>query len=181
MLKDLARDFLIKKQCEEARRVKDTFPRNVVNYQQVNKIGILFHLTEEVDPEPLAQFIRKLEQDHKKLKLLTYLETTHSHPYRFYLDFFHRQDIPWTGKLEEIPKIRQFLDTPFDYLFCIESEPQPVFNIILQKSVANCRVGLFDEKRTNLFEMMVQNPDWKDLPHTLEQMLIYTKLLKNEA
>jgi hypothetical protein len=181
MLKDLARDFLVKKYSEEARKAEDRQPRNVVNYQQVNKIGILFHLSDDVDPEPLAQFIRKLEQDHKKLKLLTYLDTTHSHPYRFYIDFFHKDDIPWTGKLEDIPKIRQFLDTPFDYLFCIESEPQPVFHSILQKSIANCRVGLYNEKRTNLFELMVQNPDWKDLTHTLEQMLSYTKQLRNET
>ena len=180
MLKDWIRDILLKRNCEAAVKTEDAYPRNVVNYQQVNKIGILFHLTEDVDPEPLAQFIRKLEQDHKKLKILTYLESTHSHPYRFYIDSFQKDDISWTGRIEEIPKIRQFLDTPFDYLFCIESEPQPVFNIILNKSSANCRVGLYDEKRTALFELMVQNPDWKDLPHTLEQMLIYTKKLKNE-
>ena len=181
MLKNWIRDFLLKKSCERARKAHEIHPRNVTNYQQVNKIGILFHLTEGVDPEPLAQFIRKLEQDHKKLKILTYLETTHSHPYRFYIDYIQKDDIPWTGKIEEIPKIKQFLDTPFDYLFCIESEPQPVFNIILNKSIANCRVGLFDERRTNLFELMVENPDWQNLSHTLDQMYIYLRKLKDEG
>jgi len=180
MLKDWIRDFMMRRHSEEARKTPDTQGRNVANYQQVNQLGILFHLTEDVDPEPLAQFIKKLEQDHKKIKLLTYLETTHSHPYRFYIDFFRKEDIPWTGRLEDIPKIKQFLDTPFDYLFCIESEPQPVFHVLLQKSRANCRVGLFDQSRTNLFEMMVDNPGWKDVGHTLEQMLNYTRLLKND-
>lgn len=181
MLKEWFRDLMMKRQSEEARKVPDTQERNVVNYQHVNQLGILFHLGDDVDPEPLGQFIKKLEQDHKKLKLLTYLETTHSHPYKFYIDFFRKEDVPWTGKLEDIPKIRQFLDTPFDYLFCVESEPQPVFHVLLKNSKANCRVGLYDENRTNLFEMMVQNPDWKDVAHTLEQMLNYTKLLKNDA
>jgi hypothetical protein len=63
----------------------------------------------------------------------------------------------------------------------VESEPQPVFHVLLKNSKANCRVGLYDENRTNLFELMVQNPDWKDVAHTLEQMLNYTKLLKNDA
>ena len=75
------------------------------------------------------------------------------------------------------PKMTQFLDTQFDYLFCVESEPQPVFDILLSQSKANCRVGVFDEKRTNLFELMVENPDWTNLDHTLKQMLNYTKLL----
>jgi len=70
-----------------------------------------------------------------------------------------------------------FLDTQFDFLFCIESEKQPVFDIILSQTKANCRVGLYDENRTNLFELMVQNPDWKDIEYTLKQMLKYTKLL----
>jgi hypothetical protein len=181
MLKERIREFLMNRRSEEARKTSDTQARNVVNYSQVNQIGILFHLTEDVEPEPLGQFIKKLEQDHKKVKSLTFLENTHSHPYRFYIDFFRKDDIKWNGNLEEIPKIRQFLDTQFDYLFCIESEPQPVFNVLLQKSKANCRIGLFDEKRTNLFEIMVDNPDWKDLPHTLEQMLNYLKILKNDA
>jgi hypothetical protein len=73
--------------------------------------------------------------------------------------------------------MNQFLDTQFDFLFCIESETQPVFDIILSQTKANCRVGLYDEKRTNLFELMVQNPDKKDIEYTLKQMLKYTKLL----
>lgn len=181
MVKEWIRDFMLTRRSEEARNAPDVLERNVVNYHQVNQVGILFHLSEDVDPEPLARFIRKLEQDHKKLKILTYLEHTHSHPYRFYIDYFRKEDIHWSGKLEEIPKIRQFLDTQFDYLFCIESEPQPVFNELLQKTKANCRVGLFHDGRTNLFELMVQNPDWKDIAHTLDQMLNYTKLLKNDA
>ena len=75
------------------------------------------------------------------------------------------------------PKMNAFLDTQFDYLFCIESEHQPIFDIILSKTKANCRVGLFSEKRTNLFELMVENPDWHNVEHTLKQMLKYTKLL----
>jgi hypothetical protein len=71
----------------------------------------------------------------------------------------------------------QFLDTSFDFLFCIESEHQPVFDVILSKTKANCRVGLYDEKRTGLFELMVNNPNPKDIGETLKQMLNYTKLL----
>jgi hypothetical protein len=181
MVKEWIRDLMMTRRSEAARKASDEQPRNIVNYHLVNQIGILFHLGEDVDPEPLARFIKKLEQDHKKLKILTYLNHTHSHPYRFYIDYFRKDDIHWSGKLEEIPKIRQFLDTQFDYLFCLESEPQPVFNELLQKTKANCRVGLYDEQRTNLFELMVQNPDWTDIAHTLEQMMNYTKLLKNDA
>jgi hypothetical protein len=167
---------MIERQCAKARLAPDLFPRNTVNYHQVNQIGILFHLTEEVDSEPLARFIKKLEQDHKKLKILTYFEQYTSHPYHFYIDYFQKSDINLQGEINS-PKMNQFLDTQFDFLFCIESEPQPIFDIVLSQSKANCRIGLFDEKRTNLFEMMVQNPDWKNLNHTLDQMLKYTKLL----
>lgn len=180
MVKDWFRDFMLARRCEEARKAIDVQERNTVNYHQVNQIGILFHLTEDVDPEPLAQFIKKLEQDHKKLKIMTYLDHTHSHPYRFYIDYFRKTDINWLGEITS-PKITQFLDTQFDYLFCIETEPQPVFNIILNKTKANCRVGLFHESRTNLFELMVDNPDWQDVSHTVQQMINYTKLLKNNG
>jgi hypothetical protein len=133
-------------------------------------------LDADTDPEPLARFIKKLEQDHKKLKILTYFEYAHSHPYNFYIDYFLKSDINWKGEINS-PKMTVFLDTPFDFLFCIESEKQPVFDIILSQTKANCRVGLYDESRTNLFELMVENPDWKDVEYTLKQMLKYTKLL----
>lgn len=176
MILDFVKDLMLKRRCAEARKSPSAWPRNTINYHQVNQIGILFHLTPDVDPEPLAQFIKKLEQDHKKLKILTYFEHMHSHPYNFYIDYFLKTDINLMGEISS-PKMTQFLDTQFDFLFCVESEPQPVFDILLSQSKANCRVGLFDEKRTNLFEMMVENLDWHDLDHTLKQMLNYTKLL----
>jgi len=176
MLKDLVKDFMLKRRCEVARKAASLFPRNTINYHQINQIGILFHITPDVDSEPLALFIKKLEYDHKKLKVLTYFEYVHSHPHKFYLDYFLKSDINWKGEINA-PKISQFLDTPFDLLFCIESETQPVFDIILSQTKANCRVGLFDENRTNLFELMVENPNQKDIGYTLKQMLKYTKLL----
>jgi hypothetical protein len=176
VLKDLVKDFMLRRRCEKARNAQSLVPRNTINYHQVNQIGILFHVDSETDPEPLARFIKKLEQDHKKLKILTYFEYVHSHPYNFYIDYFLKSDISWQGEINS-PKMNQFLDTQFDFLFCIESETQPVFDIILSQTKANCRVGLYDEKRTNLFELMVQNPDKKDIEYTLKQMLKYTKLL----
>lgn len=176
MLLDLVKNFMVNRRCEAALTKPGLHPRNTINYHQVNQIGILFHLGADVDPEPLARFIKKLEQDHKKLKILTYFETYTSHPYNFYIDYFQKSDINWKGEINS-PKMNAFLDTQFDFLFCIESEPQPIFNILLHETKANCRVGLYDEKRTNLFELMVQNPDWTNIGHTLDQMLKYTKLL----
>lgn len=170
------KDWMIQRQCAEARKAPGLHPRNTVNYHQVNQIGILFHISSDVDSEPLARFIKKLEYDHKKLKILTYFDHFHSHPYRFYIDYFLKEDISLMGKIEA-PKVQQFVDTEFDFLFCVESEPQPVFDMILSQTKANCRIGLFQESRTNLFEMMVENPDPSNLDHTLEQMLKYTKLL----
>jgi hypothetical protein len=170
------KDWMLKRRCAEARKTPGSEFRNTLNYHQVNQIGILFHLSGEADPEPLARFIRKLEADHKKLKILTYFEHPHSHPYRFYIDYFLKSDISLTGEIRS-PKITQFLDTQFDFLFCIETEPQPVFDVVLSRSKANCRIGLYNPERTGLFEMMVQNPDWNDLDHTVDQMLAYTKSL----
>lgn len=167
---------MIARQCAEARKKPDIHPRNTVNYHQVNQIGILFHLSDDINPEPLARFIKKLEYDHKKLKILTYFEHVQSHPYNFYIDYFLKADFNLMGQLAS-PKVEQFIDTEFDFLFCIESEPQPVFELILSQTRANCRVGLFDDRRTNLFEMMVENPEPKNIEHTLDQMLNYTKLL----
>ena len=176
MFKNLVKDFMLKRRCEEARKAINPASRNTINYHQVNQIGILFHLDAETDPEPLARFIKKLEQDHKKLKILTYFEYAHSHPYKFYIDCFLKSDINWKGEINSA-KMTVFLDTQFDFLFCIESEKQPVFDIILSQTKANCRVGVYDKERTNLFELMVENPNWKDIDYTLKQMLKYTKLL----
>lgn len=167
---------MIKRRSNDALKAENLYPRNTVNYHQINQIGILFHLSPDVNSEPLAQFIKKLEYDHKKLKILTYFDHVHSHPYNFYIDYFLKEDINFMGQINA-PKMRQFTDTQFDFLFCIESEHQPVFDIILSQTKANCRVGMFNEKRTNLFELMVQNPEPENLEHTLTQMLKYTKLL----
>jgi len=176
MIKDILKDFLLKKQCRAARNAGNVFPRNTVNYHQINQIGVLFHIHPDVDPEPLTQFLKKLEQDHKKIKILTYFDYPYSHRFPFYFDYFLKADIKWNGDIQSA-KMDHFLDTSFDFLFCIESEPQPVFDLILSKTKANCRVGLYNEKRTGLFELMVNNPDPKNIGETLKQILNYTKLL----
>jgi hypothetical protein len=79
------------------------------------------------------------------------------------------------------PQARDFVNTPFDYLYQVDLQGHPMVDYLLAKSQAKCRVGYYDTSRTGLFEMMVKfdkRTTGNDLDSLIAQMVHYTQLLK---
>jgi hypothetical protein len=49
----------------------------------------------------------------------------------------------------------QFADSPFDFLFFLDLEPNPLMLHILAKSKAKCRVGKFWEEGNPYLDLMI--------------------------
>lgn len=148
--------------------------RASIPYQQAKNVGIIFSVEDKQKHVDVKEFIRLLEQDGKKVHVLEYLPLKKEN-YEFMFDFFTIQDLNFWGNLNS-DKAMRFSETPFDYLFCVDKESNPLVLSLLARSKARCRVGRFHETDSPYFELMIeQNGTTKGL---IETMYKYTKQLR---
>jgi hypothetical protein len=103
--------------------------RSSIPYKQALTVGVLFTVEDKKKHDDIKEFIHKLEQDGKKVQVLEYLPVKKDN-YEFMFDFFTIKDISFWGKIES-EKTLKFSDTPFDYLFCMDTERNPMVLYLL--------------------------------------------------
>lgn len=143
-------------------------------YQKAASMGIIFTVEDKQKHEAVKELVRLLERDGKKVQVLEFLpDKKTNHEFKF--DFFTIKDISFWGGVNA-PNALKFAETPFDYLFCIDKESNPLILNLLAQSKAHCRVGKFSEAESSFFEFMIeQNGTNKGL---IETMYNYTSQLR---
>lgn len=153
---------------------KNKTVRASMPYIQAASIGIIFTVEDKEKHEAIKGFISQLERDGKKIQVLEFLpEKEINHEFKF--DFFSIKDISFWGDVTAANALK-FAETPFDYLFCIDKESNPLILHILSRSKAHCRVGRFNDSENQYFEFMIeQNGTTEGL---IEAMYNYTSKLR---
>lgn len=150
--------------------------RTTSNYQDAKSIGILFKIEDDEKHDALNTFVKQLQQEGKDLTLLTYFERLENNPYNFRYEFFSKKDISTLGKIKSRP-VQNFIETPFDYLYCITVNHFLPFDYILLKSQAKCRIGRYFPDQESCFELMLDLKEEEGVDELIKQMLHYTKKL----
>jgi hypothetical protein len=163
----------LKMRTESALKKNKTV-RASIPYKQAVSIGILFTVEDKQKHEAIKEFINQLERDGKKIQVLEFLpEKKSNHEFKF--DFFTIKDISFWGDLSAANALK-FVETPFDYLFCVDKESNPLILHVLARSKAHCRVGRFTDSENQYFEFMIeQNGTTEGL---IKAMYNYTSQLR---
>jgi len=153
---------------------KNAALRASLPYPQAHNVGVLFTVEDKQKHLDVKEFIHQLEQDGKKVQVLEYLPLQKEN-YEFKFDFFTIKDLTFFGEINSA-HAQKFLQTPFDYLYYIDKEPNPLALYLLAASKARCRVGRFIENDEPFFEMMIgQNGTTKGL---IDTMYKYAKQIR---
>ncbi len=153
---------------------KNKTVRTSIPYKQTSTVGIIFTVEDKEKHEAIKELIQQLESDGKKVQVLEFLpEKKLNHEFKF--DFFSVKDISFWGDLTSTLALK-FVDTPFDYLFYIDKQSNPLVLHLLARSKAHCRVGKFNEAENNYFEMMIEQPGTTE--GLIESMYNYTSQLR---
>jgi len=153
---------------------KNKTPRSSTPYKRALSIGILFSVEDKQKHDHIKEFIHKLEHDGKKVQVLEYLPNKKEN-YEFMFDFFTLKDISLWGKIES-EKTLNFSDTPFDYLFCLDTERNPMVLYLLARSKSKCRVGRFNDNEKTFFEFMIDSEG--NTKNLIDGIYKYTTQLK---
>jgi hypothetical protein len=148
--------------------------RTSLPYKQAQSIGIIFSVEDKRKHDEIKELVRRLEMEGKQVKVMSFLPKNKEN-YDFLYDFFTEKDVNFWGKITSDNAVK-FSEYAFDFLFYLDTEPNPFLLNILARSKARCRVGRFFEKGEPYFEFMLEgNHDTKSLIDNLHR---YTSRLK---
>ena len=153
---------------------KNKTVRGNIPYKQATTVGILFSVEDKRKHDDIKELIHKLEHDGKKVQVMSFLPNKKEN-YEFMFDFFTTKDISFFGQITSDHAMK-FSETPFDYLFCIDAEPNPMILNLVARSKAKCRVGKYREEATPFFEFMIDNVG--PIKGLMDGMYTYTTQLK---
>ena len=153
---------------------KNKSSRSSIPYDQSAKVGIIFTIEDLKKHELIKAFIKKLEGDGKKVEVITFLPRDKQN-YEFLFDFFTDKEISFWGHNTSDKAVR-FSDIAFDYLFYLDTEPNPLILNLLARSKAKCRVGKYWEDTKSYFEFMIESTG--DTKLLIDGMFKYTSLLR---
>src|SRR5688500_2533677 len=129
--------------------------RNSVPYKQAHNVGVIFTVEDKQKHDAIKDFVKKLENDGKKVQVIEFLPTDKEN-YDFKFDFFSEKDISFWGKITADNALR-FSEAPFDFLFYIDINPNPSILYLLARGKARCRVGRSWEQGRSYFEFMIES------------------------
>lgn len=162
--------FIIKRLAIKKPQMRITIP-----FAQAKRIGVIVDNLDK-NKNAINQFVADLEQQGKSVEVLGYTKPKQAPKLNIKYSAFSKKDFNWVGACKQ-DVLKNFVKTDFDYLFSLNTSSFLPFDNILAQSKAKCRVGVFNDKRTDYFELMVQPTKKGDLNSVAEQMIRYTKLI----
>lgn len=124
-------------------------------YSTVKTVGIIYTVEDKQKHELVKELIKKLEADGKKVTVICFLPKDKQN-YEFLFDFFTDKDVNFWGTITS-HKAVEFADSPFDYLFYLDSEPNSLILNLLARSKAKCRLGSYWNEGSKFLEFMLNN------------------------
>jgi Family of unknown function (DUF6913) len=148
--------------------------RTCLPYEKADQVGVIFTVEDMQKHTHVKEFIKQLEKDGKKVTVICFLPHDKQN-YEFLFDFFTVRDVSIWGNLGSTAAIK-FANADFDYLFYLDTDPNPLILNLLARCKAKCRLGKFWEDGKPFFELMIEsNGNNKEL---MDSIYKYTHLLR---
>lgn len=133
---------------------KNKDQRGSVPFKHAKNVGIIFSVEDKQKHNDIKEFIHLLEREGKSVKVLEFLPKKKEN-YEFLFDYFTNEDLNFWGNISS-HQAETFMNTPFDYLFYIDKQSNPLVLNLLARSKAKCRIGKFAEQESDFFELMIE-------------------------
>lgn len=124
-------------------------------FKKAVSIGVLFTVETRSKHDAIKEFIKKVEGEGKTVSVLSFLPDKKEN-FEFLFNYFTKKDISFWGSVTSADALR-FANTPFDFLYCFDEQPNPFVLNLLARSKAKCRVGHYQEGQEVFYEMMLES------------------------
>lgn len=127
--------------------------RATTPFKQATTVGVLFTVEDKKKHYEIKEFVHLLERNGKKVQVFSFLPDNTDN-YEFLFDFFTVKDISFWGNIIS-GTAEKFYNSPFDYLYYMDTTPNPILLNIMARSKAKCRIGRHWENGRPYFELMI--------------------------
>ena len=149
------------------------------SFDAVKTVGILFDATNAEDYEIVKRYVLYLREHRKRTKVIVFFNTKVLPPMTYSkleYDFFSTKEINWMGK-PSTTVIKNFIDEEFDLLIDLNVHDHFPLKYIAALSKANFKVGKYNEKDTEMYDMMIDADNTKTVKYFLRQVDIYITMM----
>ncbi|MCC7232962.1 MAG: hypothetical protein IT242_08475 [Bacteroidia bacterium] len=155
--------------------------RKIIGFDEAVRIGYLYDATDERDYETVKSYIRNLRSQFKKdVSALGFVDKKSLPPSQFAqfgIDFFTRKDLDYR-LIPSHPVVQNFIREPFDVLVNLAQGDCFPLRYISVVSHATFRVGRYDHRNLQSYDMMIHIEGNPDIKTVLEQSEIFLKQIK---
>ena len=141
--------------------------RSANGFSDALRIGVLYTYSNKHNTGLVKQIIEKLKNEGKKVETVTFIEK---------MEEADINKFPFFNLTK--PIVNNFIEIPFDYLLNLDLNTNIATQNILARSKAKCRVGPFEEGKSDYFEMMIDHKE-NDYEKYLDQVYYYIKKVRN--
>ncbi|MFO7789177.1 MAG: DUF6913 domain-containing protein [Bacteroidota bacterium] len=150
-----------------------------VNWEQVKRMGILYHCESEGDFKTVKAYVESLPE-HINASTLGFVDAKElsdfhiqAEPFRFYC----KADLNWYYKPVS-PMVRGFIHEPFDLLINLCDGDVLPLNFVLLQSHARLIAGEYTNKQWH--DLMIETEKNAPKSYLLEQIERYLKMIKTQ-
>lgn len=146
--------------------------RKSIAYSKAETIGIVYYNNDQSKIDAAENLSTLIKMDGKIVKIIAFeRKSTVKHlPY----DTFSKENFSFWSNILGKPLI-DFVDTPYDFLICLDRNPNIYLQNILAISKAKCRIGRYAEESRQLFEMIID--DKNDSADWVKSVYDYLKII----
>ncbi len=160
---------------------KARFKREVVSFDEANKIGLLYDATDEKDSEAIKNYVKTVRSTFKKdILAMGFVDKKvlpASQFAQYGLDFFTKKDLNYK-MIPTDPIVRNFINEKFDILINLNSGKCFPLRYISAMSRARFRVGRYLKSDIDYYDMMVQMKGEPSIKVVIEEIEHFLKQLK---
>lgn len=174
----LFKKFFIERRTRHALK-KSTVSRENISFRKARSIGIIYSWEGKRKAEIIDDFIKEMEVSGKIVDTLCFSRVDLK-IIPVEIDFFSDKDFDGFGKIKN-EKLLRFSNLKFDFLFHLDTLPNPYIENLLALSHARCRVSRADYTRKEFYDFMIHIRGQIGIEKLCNEILHYTKALVNNA
>lgn len=150
------------------------------NFNDIQKIGIVFNVEDEDDFKRVKRHINSFrEEGIKKVIALGYYDGKISPHYllpTLELNFLNKKDLNWYF-MPDTHEVKTFIESDFDVLIdLLDGECFPM-KFVVAKAKSRMKIGRFSERNKDLYDLMIDADQTKDMNYFMEQVNHYLRVL----
>ena len=164
--KNIKRFLFLKKLRSDVNSLTKS-PREMLNIGQAKKIGILFDASHAEDIITVTKYAESLSQKNKEVSILSFQnnsEKENSDP-----RFFNQLNVNWFN-IPYKEKIDDFQQQNLDILIAAFVNECLPLEYVVATSNAKCRVGAFNDSKSDYYELMINTKKDASLKYLLQQI-----------